>query len=122
MLKKLGLLLGATVVLAFAIPAVAGAHAVTSKAGVLAPKGTVITATGSDVTFTSSILGATTCTTLTLTFELTENDGTDVTGSGTTNNPPSSGCVQNGNPVTITSFAITRLAAEGTETNMNFTM
>jgi hypothetical protein len=120
MVKKLSLLLAAVAVLAFAVPAMASAHAVTSKAGTLAPKGTIITGTGSDVTLTSSVLGTITCTSLTLTGEITENNGTNVTGKGTSNNPPATGCTNNGNPVTVTSVAISRLAAEGTETNASF--
>jgi hypothetical protein len=120
MIKKLSLLLAAVAVLAFAVPAMASAHKVTSKAGTLAAVGTIITGTGSDVTLTSSLLGPITCGTLTLTGELTVNDGTNVTGKGTTNNPPSTDCTNEGQPVVVTSVAISSLKAEGTETNVSF--
>jgi hypothetical protein len=120
MIKKLSLLLAAAAMLALAVPAIASAHKVTSKAGVLAPVGTVLTLTGSDVTFLSNTLGTTTCKSVTLTVKLTTNDGTNVTGSGTTKAPATKECAIQGAPVTVTEVNITLLKAEGTETWMNF--
>jgi hypothetical protein len=120
MRKKISLPLAAVAVVAFALPASADAHAVTSKAGTLAPKGTLITATGIDPTWNSAILGPITCKSLTLTTEITENNGTNVTASGPNANPPTQDCTNGTHLIVTTKFDITRFAAEGTETNMSF--
>jgi hypothetical protein len=120
MIKKLGLLLAAVALMAFAVPTMAGAHAVTSKANTLAPTGTILTLTGEDVTSPSSVIGTTTCKKLTLLLTLKINDGTNVTGSGATNTPTSEGCVNGTHKVTVTEINITQLKAEGTETWVNF--
>jgi hypothetical protein len=114
------LLLAAVSVVALAVPAMAGAHKVTSKAGVLAPVGTVLTLTGNDITFFSSLLGTTTCQTVTLHLYLTVNDGTNVTGSGVTKAPATSGCTNGTKPVTVTEVNIAQFKAEGTGTSMSF--
>jgi hypothetical protein len=119
MMRKLSLLLAAMAVLAFAIPGMASAHKVTSKAGTLAAIGSTITLKGGG-TLQSSILRAITCTSLALTGTLTTNDGTNVTGSGTSTNPPSEDCTNNGHPVLVTRVEIKSLKAEGSETNVSF--
>jgi hypothetical protein len=111
MTKKFSLLLAAIAVLAFAVPGMASAHAVTSKANVLAPVGTEITGTGSDVTLTSNLLGAITCEKLTLKGKITKNDGSTVEGSGGAEKPPTVGCKNGTNPVTVTSVTVTKLFA-----------
>ena len=120
MIKKLSLLLAAAAVLAFALPAMASAHKVTSKPGVLAPVGTTITLTGTDVTFASSLLGATTCKSLTLTMKLTTNDGTNVTASGATKAPASEDCTNGTKIGNVTEVNITSFKAEGMDTWVNF--
>jgi hypothetical protein len=120
MWKKL-VLLAPAAVLALAVPAMASAHALTSSKGVLAEaKGTAITLTGEDFTIVSSIWGQTTCKGLTLSAELTENNGTTVTAKGTSLSPPSDDCTGDGVTMKVTKFEITRLAAEGSETTMSF--
>jgi hypothetical protein len=119
-MKKLSLLLAVAAAFALAVPALASAHKVTSKAGVLAPVGTELTLTGSDPTWNSSVLGPLTCSSMTLKMKLTTNDGTNVTGSSSGEKPPTVGCENEGRPITTTQFTITRFAAEGTETNMSF--
>jgi hypothetical protein len=111
MVKKLGLLLVVAAALSLAVSATASASKVTQPAGVLVPVGTIITATGNDVTFTSSTLGATTCKKLTLKLTLTKNDGTTVEGSGNNANPAQEGCVNGTKSVITTSFNVSNLTS-----------
>src|ERR1700743_2769547 len=92
MIRKLGLLLTAVAVIAFAAPAVAGAHAVTSPKGVLAPVGTVMNATGNDITITSATLGAITCLTLDTEVTLNKNNGVFWEAAGPAGVPVQAGC------------------------------
>lgn len=110
MAKKLSLVLAAVAVLAFAIPAVASASKATLN-GALAPVGTQITGTGSDVTLNSELLGAITCETLNLNGEITKNDGTNVEGSGTNVSPTQAGCKNGKKAVTVTKVVVTKLAS-----------
>jgi hypothetical protein len=109
MFKKLTLLLAAVAVLAFAVPSLASASKATLPAGTLAPVGTQFTTTGSDIIFTSSLLGNITCSTLNLNGSLTKNNGTTVEASGTTSAPTQSGCKNGEKTVTITSVEVTNL-------------
>ena len=91
MAKKFNLLMAAVAVLAFAVPAMASAApSVTSKAGTLAPVGTIITGTSTN-TELSTNLGTLKCEKLIVKGKITENSGSSVKvtkeGEGTT-----SGC------------------------------
>jgi hypothetical protein len=110
MIKKLGLLIAAVAVLAFAVPAAASAApSITSVAGTKAPVNTKITGTASDVSFTSSTLGTITCDEVTIYGKLSENTGTSVKmgteGEGTTEN-----CEDNGDEISFSDITVTNLA------------
>ena len=109
MAKKFSLFMTTVAVLAFAIPAMASAApSVTSKAGVLAPKGMKITGTNvGHVLTTGTPFGTLTCAKVTLSGELTENTGTKVTGKAGTGTV--SECNVNGSPLTTTNITVTHL-------------
>jgi hypothetical protein len=111
MFKKLTLLLAAVAVVAFAVPSLASASKATIPAGTLAPVGTAITTTGSDIVQKSSTLGALTCATLTLNGKITKNDGTTLEASGSNSNPAQSGCVNGTKSIIFTTFEITKLVS-----------
>lgn len=112
MAKKFSLLLAAVAVLAFAIPSMASATKATLPAGTLAPVGTSIVGTGTDVTLKSSLLGTITCSTLNLNGSITKNNGTVVEGSGATSAPTQSGCKNGTKSVNVTSVVLTKLFSE----------
>jgi hypothetical protein len=113
MAKKLSLLLAAVAVLAFAIPSMASASALTSG-GKLVATGTAITGTGSTVVLQSSTLGKIECASLVLKGTVTKNDGTTVEGSGNTENPKTENCKNGANTVVVTGVNLTNLASTGT--------
>jgi hypothetical protein len=121
MIKKISLLLAAVAAVAFAVPAVAGAHSVTSPPFKLAPVGSVMTATGNDITINSNILGAITCEKLTTEVALTKNNGVLWEAAGAAAVPPQMGCKNGGKAVVVTKLQVTRLLAEAAGTTMNFT-
>jgi hypothetical protein len=112
MTKRLSLVLAAVAMLTYAIPSMAGAAKATLPEGALAPVGTSITLTGTDLTFKSNILGAIRCATLNLNAQITENTGTVVEGSGSNVNPTQTGCVNGKKAFNITEVVITKLKAE----------
>jgi hypothetical protein len=120
-MKKLGVLTAAMAVLALSVPAMAGAASVTSSAGKLAPAGSVLTATGIDITFQSDKIAVATCAKLNFATKLTKNDGTTVEASSSSEKPPVAECIQKpSNPITITSVEITKLFAASTGSSLSF--
>jgi hypothetical protein len=109
MAKKLSLMFLAFAVVAVAIPAIAGATTATLPKGTVAPVGTTITGTGSDVILQSNLLGTITCSTLNLNADITKNSGGTVEASGDNVNPTQSGCVNGSKAVTVTEVEITRV-------------
>lgn len=109
MIKKFTLLPAAVAVLAFAVPSLASASKVTLPAGTLAPVGTAIKTTGSDIIQKSNTLGALTCSLLNLNGQITKNDGSTVEAAGTTTTPEQSGCVNGTKSIIFTSIEITKL-------------
>jgi hypothetical protein len=109
MAKKLSLLLAAVAVLAFAIPSMASAAGVTSKAGTFAPVGTEITGTGTEINLKSSTLGNIICGKLTLHGKLTLNNGTNFAGEGVAETPKTENCKNGTKTVVVTSVSLTNL-------------
>jgi hypothetical protein len=116
MAKKFSLLLAAVAVLAFAIPSMASATVATLPAGTVAPVGTQITGTGSDIILHSSLLGTITCKTLNLNGEITKNKENIVEGKGENVSPTQSGCVNGAKEVKVTKVELTNLFSETTGT------
>jgi hypothetical protein len=114
MAKKLGLLMAAVAVLAFAIPSMAMAEQeITKTAGVTAAVGTEITGTGADLTLKSSTLGNITCKKITLKGKITVNGGGKFAGSGTEEKPPAEDCTNGVKEVNVTSVKLTDLHSTG---------
>jgi hypothetical protein len=67
---------------ALVVPSVASASRVESKKGFLAPKGTVLTMSGSEIGFINSLLGTAVCKQMNSKIEVTVNDGTNVMAEG----------------------------------------
>jgi hypothetical protein len=111
MLKKFSLLLAAVAVLAFAVPAMASASAVTTQAGALIGTPTTVEGTGTNVILTSSTLGSISCGTLNLVGTLTKNDGSTVEGSASEQEPVTSDCTNTHGTVTVTKLTLTKLFA-----------
>lgn len=109
MAKKLSLLLAAVAVLAFAIPSMASAAGLTSKAGTLAPVGTEITGTGTSINLKSSTLGNIICKSIILKGKITENNGTSFAGSGVAETPKTEECLNGAKVVNVTSVSLTNL-------------
>jgi hypothetical protein len=121
MVKRFGVLLAALAIIAIAVPAMAGAHAVTKAKKVLAPVGNVLTLTGNDVTITSAVLGPITCERLDGTATLTKNNGAEWEAAGAAVAPPPQvGCANGARVVNVTSLEISKIRAAGAETWMNF--
>jgi hypothetical protein len=114
MVKKFSLLLATAAALCLAMSAAASASQLTASAGKLAPVGSTLTVTAPDITFTSNLLGITTCQTLSLNLTLTKNDGTTVEASGAAQVPGQEGCVNGSKKVIVTSFTVTNLTTTGT--------
>ncbi len=114
MARKFSLLTAAIAVLALAIPAMASATPTTTDAHTFPsslPVGTLISTTSTvPPKFTSSILGTIECSSLSMLGELKVNSGGTVTTSSG-GKFTSSGCTNNGNPVTVTSFNVTDLSS-----------
>jgi hypothetical protein len=121
MIKKLGLMLAAVAVVAFAAPSMAGAHAVTKAKNELAPVNAKMAVFGDDVTLTSSLLGTITCEELDTRVALTKNNGVEWEASGALEAPPEqAGCANFAKPVKVTSLEVSKIRAGGAETWMNF--
>jgi hypothetical protein len=122
MAKKLSLLLAAVAVLAFAIPSMASAAGLTSKAGTLAPVGTKIVGTGKEINLKSSTLGPIICGSITLKGELTVNNGSEFAGKGVSETPVTENCKNGTKTVVVTNVTLTALKSTGTGTgNVSFT-
>ncbi len=111
MVKKLSLLVAAVAVLAFAVPAMASASALTNPGGggELTAVGTAITGTGSNVVLKSSTLGEIKCETLTLSGKVVKNSGGEVEGSASNENPPTKNCKNGEKTVVVTKVELTKL-------------
>jgi hypothetical protein len=112
--QRIGALLAAFVVLAFAAPAWAGASQLTSSAGKLTPVGTAVTLTGTSVVFQSSTWGKWECARLTLSGTVTKNSSAEIEASANNTNPPTENCRLGARSAIITSFNLTKLFSSGT--------
>jgi hypothetical protein len=111
MARKLTLFLSAMALLAFAIPTFAHADAITSKAGVLAPKNSVVTGVSTNTVTTNTPVGTLECKNVTISATIDTNDGTNVAASGTGGSTV--GCEAGGKLLTIDNPTMTTLTAGG---------
>jgi hypothetical protein len=109
MARKLTLLLSAVALLAFAIPPFARADSITSKAGVLAPINSAVTATSTNLTITNTPFGTIACTKVTLDLDLSKNNGSEVGAVGTAGSADH--CAATDKLVAIDSPSLTTLTA-----------
>jgi len=106
MTKKLTLLMAVIAAVALAAPALASAApSITSSAGVLAPKGTKITGSSTNMVLQTSV-GKITCAKVTINEEITENTGSSVKGVGLGEGTTST-CKLGEKSITITDFTTT---------------
>lgn len=116
MAKKLSLLMGALVVLAFAIPAAANAApGITKSGGTLASVGQEFNLTGNDFTLTSATVGPVTCKTLDLKGKISKNNGVEFEATGV------SAFTASGCAFTVTNFELTQIKSTSSgKLTMNF--
>jgi hypothetical protein len=111
---KIGSLLVAVAIVAFAAPAMAGASTGLTDGGVLVPVGTTITGSNvGSVTTTAATLGNTSCESLMFNVELNQNSAaTGFTALGITTGSMS-GCVWNGTAVKATNVTVVEITSPG---------
>ena len=113
MAKKLSLLMASLAVVAFAVPAFANAAAgVTEPAGILIAKGKLIEATNVGAVTIQTILVPITCSTVTITGEITVNSTTTVEGIGKGEGIATT-CTAGGKATTVTDMTVTKLHSAG---------
>lgn len=116
MAKKFSLLMAAVAVLAVAIPAMASAGSVTSKAGTFAPVGTVLTGVSTNAVTTTTI-GNLTCKEVKVTGKITKNSEAEgVAGTGTGEGTSSTCFIGGSTPITVEDITLTSIQSLKGET------
>jgi hypothetical protein len=112
MAKKLSVLLAVVGVLAFAIPAVAGANPPLTEFGgsAVVPVGSAATATSANLTLDSAV-GTVSCKNFVIKGKVTKNEQTSGTAAESTGNgeTAATGCATEGTPITITKIVLASL-------------